>query len=87
MVLTLEIPDEIAAQLRTEDLSRAALEGLALEGYRRAVLSQVQVGRLLALSRTQTEDFLAEHLALYDDESGELQREDDALASLVNNSR
>jgi len=42
---------------------------------------------LLALSRTQTEDFLAEHLALYDDESGELQREADALASLVNNSR
>ena len=44
----LDIPDEIAAQLssRGQELSRAALEALALESYRLGRLTQVQVGRL-----------------------------------------
>ena len=75
--IILDIPDEIAAQLaaRGQELSRSALEALALESYRLGALTQVQVGRLLGLSRIETEDFLAQHLELYDYEPNELQRE------------
>ena len=68
MTVTLDIPDEIASQLTApgQELSRAALEALALEAYRRGALSQLQVGRLLGLARIETEDFLAQHLDLYD---------------------
>ena len=84
VTLTLDIPDEIAASLCRAggNLSRTALEALALEADRRAELSQAQVGRLLGLSRIQTEDFLAEHLAVHDYDPRELQREMDALANI-----
>ena len=35
------------------------------QGYRLGTLNQLQVGRLLGLSRMETEDFLAEHADLY----------------------
>ncbi len=83
----LDIPDEIAAQLssRGQELSRAALGALALESYRLGRLTQVQVGRLLGLSRIEAEDFLAEHLDLYDYEPNELRREAEALSRLTDN--
>jgi len=89
MTVTLDIPDEIARELAAagQELSRAALEALALEGYRRGTLTQLHVGRLLDLSRIQTEDFLAEHLALYDYEPTELRREAEALARLSDRPR
>ncbi len=89
MTVTLDIPDEIARELAVagQELSHAALEALALEGYRRGALTQLHVGRLLGLSRTQTEDFLAKHLALYDYEPAELQREAEALAKLTDRPR
>ena len=62
--------------------SRAALEALALEGYRRGILTQLQVGQLLYLSRIETEDFLAQHVDLYDYDSAELHREIEALADM-----
>ena len=82
--MTLEIPDEIASELAVagQELPRTALEALALEGYRRGTLSQLHVGHLLGISRIQAEDFLAEHLALYAYEPGELRREAQALANL-----
>jgi Uncharacterised protein family (UPF0175) len=75
--VVIDIPDEIAAQLTTggQELSRTALEALALEGYRLGTLNQLQVGRLLGLGRMQTEDFLAEHPDLYDFDPSELNRE------------
>jgi hypothetical protein len=89
MTVTLDIPDEIARELAAagQELSRAALEALALEGYRRGALTQLHVGSLLGLSRIQTEDFLAEHLALYDYEPAELRREAEALARLSDRPR
>jgi len=89
MTVTIEIPDEIARELAAagEELSHAALEGLALEGYRRGTLTQLHVGRLLGLTRIQAEDFLAEHLALYDYDPAELRREADALAKLSHRPR
>jgi len=63
MELTLHIPDEIAKRLSTAgaDLSRRALEAIALEGYREQTLTLYQVSELLALSRVETEDFLGRH--------------------------
>ncbi len=84
MVLTLELPDSIAQALSApcgEDLSRKALEALAVEGFREKKLSQYQVGQLLKLSRTEVEDFLARHVDLYDYDPSELRQEADLLAS------
>ena len=89
MTVTFEIPDEIAGQLAatSQELSRSALEALALEAYRRGAITQIQIGRLLDLSRIQTEDFLAQHLDLYDYEPAELKREAEALAKLADRPR
>jgi hypothetical protein len=47
--ITLDLPEDIARQLQAGggDLSRAAPESLALEGYRSGKLSESQVRRLL----------------------------------------
>ncbi len=78
MVLTLELPDSIAQALSApggEDLSRKALEALAVEGFREKKLSQYQVAQLLKLSRIEAEDLLARHVDLYDYDPSELQEE------------
>ncbi len=61
MAITLELPQEIEAQLRAEwngDLSRKILEAVAVEGYRQGTLSRGQVSELLGLSFQDTEVFL-----------------------------
>lgn len=64
MEVTLDIPDDVAEILggtRTA-LTKAALEALAVEGYRSGALSTKQVRLLLGhTSRWETEDFLAAH--------------------------
>jgi predicted HTH domain antitoxin len=89
MEITIRIPDELARTLADAggDLSRRTLEALAIDGYRRRSLSQLQVGQLLGLSRIETEDFLARHVDLYDYEPGELDREARVLEKLSNRSR
>lgn len=64
MIIQIEIPDDIAAVLREHypDLSRAALEALALEGYRARRISDGQVRMLLGFAtRMQVHEFLKEH--------------------------
>lgn len=64
MNLELQIPDEVAHLLTSEyaDLPRAAVEALALEGYRSRRLSEGQVRQVLGLSsRLQVHAFLKEH--------------------------
>lgn len=64
MTVTLQLPDGAATTLQNawEDLSQAALESLAVEGYRSGKLSCAEVGSLLGhTSRWQAEDFLAAH--------------------------
>lgn len=66
MILTVEIPENAMPALREsyEEMSRALLEGLAVEGYRSGRLSSHTVGQMLGHeSRWQTQDFLAEHEA------------------------
>ena len=49
MQVTLEIPDDMAQRLmsREQDPARAALEAVAIEGYRSGALSALQMRRLL----------------------------------------
>lgn len=63
MEVTLRIPDDVAKRLSAsgEDVSRRALEALALEGYRDRSLTLYQVSEMLELSRVETEDFLGQH--------------------------
>jgi hypothetical protein len=63
MNITLEIPDEIAAELmaKGEDLSRRALESLALEELRAGRITEPQLGQILGLGRLEREGFLKAH--------------------------
>jgi predicted HTH domain antitoxin len=65
MSVTIELPEEIEQQLQTEwkNLSRRALEALAVEGYRSGALSSGQVGQMLNLDFWETETFLKEREA------------------------
>ena len=64
MDVQLQIPDDVARVIQNQqpDLSRAALEALALEGYRSERLSEGQVRRLLGFrTRMQVHTFLKAH--------------------------
>ncbi len=79
MQIVVELPEDIA---RHADPGREALETLAIEGYRSRKLTQFEVGKLLGLSRIQTEDFLSRHVDLYDYSSEELESEANVLQRL-----
>ncbi|HEV2647303.1 MAG TPA: UPF0175 family protein [Acidobacteriaceae bacterium] len=64
MQLTLTIPDHLAAQIAPpgEDPSRAALEAVAIDGYRAGRLSENEVSILLGYeTRMQVQTLLTEH--------------------------
>ena len=60
MQVTIEIPDDVAEQLKqnTGSISREMLEAFAVEGYRTEKLSRGQVSELLGLNFWETEQFL-----------------------------
>src|SRR5258708_31612579 len=64
MELTVHIPDDIATRMRESggELTRRALEGLALEEFKRGRLSKPEMRRLLGMeTRYQLDAFLKEH--------------------------
>src|SRR5437867_13310754 len=64
MEITLNLPEDIAQGLQSKwkDLPRAALESLALEGYRSGALTTTQLRRLLGFgSRVEVDAFLKQH--------------------------
>jgi hypothetical protein len=64
VTITLNLPEDIARHLAAhgEDPARAALEGLALEGYRSRTLSEEQIRRMLAFeTRVEVHGFLKLH--------------------------
>jgi len=63
MEVTLHVPHDVGKRLTAAggDVSRRALEALALEGYREHALALYQVSEMLGLSRVETEDFLGQH--------------------------
>ena len=62
MTITLEIPEELAAQLGNsrQELSRHALEVLVLEAHREDRIGSPQAAELLGLSRLKWNHFLKE---------------------------
>jgi predicted HTH domain antitoxin len=89
MEITISIPDDLARSLGQGggDLPRRTLEAVAIDGYRRGSLTQLQVGQLLGLSRIETEDLLARYVALYDYDPAELDREARDLERLADRTR
>ena len=64
MQITIELPEDIVVRLESKwkDLSRAALESLALEAYRSRALTAAQLRRLLVFeTRMQVDALLKEH--------------------------
>ena len=64
MQIVLNLPQDIAEDLvnKWADLPRAALESLALEGYRSGALTHAQLRRLLGFgSRVEVDAFLKQH--------------------------
>jgi predicted HTH domain antitoxin len=64
MQVTFDIPDTLADQLLAtgKDPARAALEALAMEGYRSRQLTEGQIKRMLGYgTRMQVHDLLSEH--------------------------
>lgn len=64
MEMTVDLPDDIIKALegRWPDVSRQALEAIAVEGYRTGALTENQVRRLLGLeSRFAVHALLKEH--------------------------
>ena len=78
--IAVDLPEDIAKRLESawRDLSRGALEAVAVEGYRDGTLSREQVGRVLGLSFWETEAFLKERQAYlaYDEQDLEQDRSD-----------
>jgi predicted HTH domain antitoxin len=78
--IAVELPEDIAKRLQSAwtDVSRGALEAVALEEYRDGTLSREQVGRVLGLSFWETEAFLRERQAYlpYDEQDIEQDRRD-----------
>jgi len=78
MEIALRIPDDVAKRLLAGgcDLTRRALEALALEGYRDQTLTLYQISEMLGLSRVETEDFLGRrHVPLSEINEADLDRE------------
>jgi|HubBroStandDraft_6_1064221.scaffolds.fasta_scaffold2141021_1 hypothetical protein len=86
MQIQIELPDELAKALELEDLSRAALEALALEGYRSRRLGGGQLQRLLGFSTPmQVHAFLKEHDVYLNYSSEELQKDIAVTDQLLEN--
>ena len=85
MRITLDVPDDVAAGLAASghDVPRAALEALAVEGYRTGTLTQAQVRRLLGYqTRAEVDGFLKQHEVWLEYTLDDLERDHEALRRL-----
>jgi hypothetical protein len=85
MNLTLEIPDDLAGRLSAEggDLSRRALEALALEEYKSGHLTETELQRLLGFgTRYKLDGFLKAHDVWIDYTIDDFRREVESLERL-----
>ena len=67
MKIAVELPEDIAERLEDKwgDLSEAAREAIAIEGYRSGALSQNQVQRMLGLTSRCEVDALLKRAGVY----------------------
>ena len=85
MNLTVPIPDDLAGRLSAVggDLSRRALEALALEEYRSGHLTEAELQKLLGFgTRYKLDGFLKEHGVFIDYTLDDFHREIDSLERL-----
>lgn len=85
MHITLDVPDDVAEGLMAggRDLPQAALEALAVVGYRSGKLTQAQVRRLLRYqSRVEVDGFLKQHGVWLEYTLDDLERDHTALLRL-----
>jgi predicted HTH domain antitoxin len=85
MRITLDVPDDIAEGLAASghDVPRAALEALAVEGYRTGTLTQAHVRRLLGYqTRAEVDGFLKRHGVWLEYTLDDLERDHEALRRL-----
>lgn len=78
MELTFQIPDDLAHRLGagTADLSRRALEALALQEYKEGRLSKAELRRLLGFeTRSTLDEFLKTHNVMLDYTLEDLEQE------------
>ncbi len=86
IAITVELPESIAKKLGSSknDLSRTALEAIALEGYRSDRLSGFQVREMLGLeTRLELDAFLKAHRIDLEYTFEDLEREQAALDRLL----
>lgn len=86
MTISIDVPKEIMNRLQVSwgDLSRRALEAVAVEAYRDRVLSSADVGRLLGhASRHDTDSFLHERQAFLEYDEDDLMRDVKAIRDPV----
>lgn len=87
MNITISIPDEFLEPLHAAvgtDLGRAAVEQLALEGYRTQKLSLYQVQQLLGLNNTwDTEEWLGKHGVCLNYQLDDLQADRETLDRIL----
>jgi predicted HTH domain antitoxin len=85
MNVTIQLPDDLAQRLSAEgrDLSRRALEALAIEEYRNGHLSTAELRRLLGFrTRMALDGFLKAHGILADYTLADLEQERQDLRRL-----
>jgi len=87
MELTLTIPDDLTRHLKEavgDDLGRAAIERLALEGYQAGKLTRFQVQRLLGFdNRYEAEEWLGQQGAVSSYTLNDLQADRETLNRLL----
>ena len=78
MTIDLQLPDDVARDLGAQEgnLARAAMEALALEGYRSGRLSEEQLRRMLNFeSRFDVHAFLKRHDTVLDYTQADLEHD------------
>jgi hypothetical protein len=90
MTITVEIPEGLAGQLIAEgqDPARAALEAIALEGYRSDRLTEADIRELLGFdNRMEVHGFLKEHGAFLPYTDGDLEHDRDVASQVARRAR
>ena len=84
MEVTLQIPDDIASYLTQGggDLSRRALEGLAIEELKAGRITEVQLRKMLSLERMELDGFLKAHGVYHDYTLDEINKQAETLERL-----
>jgi hypothetical protein len=83
MRIWLDLPDDLVQQLGGQDLSRAALEGLAIDAYRMNRITGHQLCQLVDIpSRYELDAFLKHHGVPLEYTIEDFERESDTSARL-----